>query len=106
SSLLGAFDYLAFALYYSYLRKKAEAFGTNQDFLPALGKWINLQWLFFITYSILAFILPLGLFNIAHYAAFILFFYPLALYITIRMRPTREQLGEETLLQKNLTAQQ
>lgn len=94
SALMGAFDYLAFGLYYLYLGKKAREFGTNEEFLPLLAKWTRLQWLFLVIFVPLAFVLPLWLFNIAHYAFFILFFFPLSLYITVKMRPTIEAFAE------------
>ncbi len=93
SALLGAADYLAFGLYYVVLGRLARRFGTNREFLPTLGRVTVLQWVVLAVYVPLAFVLPLGIFNIAHYALFILAFLPLVLWVTYRMRPTLERLS-------------
>lgn len=92
SNLLGAADYLAFALYYVYLARLARRFGTNLDFLPRLGLFARVNWLLWAVYTGLAFVLG-GWFDIAHYALFILIFLPICLYVTGRMRPTIERYG-------------
>jgi len=88
SSLLGAFDYFFFALYYYYLIRTAARLGTDAEFLPTLKKLVWLQGAFFVVYTGLSFALSPGLFNIAHYAVFILFMFPLTLWVTRRMYQT------------------
>lgn len=87
SNLLGAADYLAFGLYYLFLAAAARRTGVGVDFLGRLKFFTALQWVFLALYTVLAFFLG-GLFDIAHYAAFILFFFPVCLYVTVKMRPT------------------
>jgi len=87
SNLLGAADYLFFGLYYLFLAGAARRLGTDQEFLGRLRAFTTLQWVFLAIYTVLAFFLG-GLFDIAHYAAFILFFFPLCLYVTVKMRQT------------------
>jgi len=89
SNLLGTADYLAFALYYLYLRGLARGAGRRPD-ASWLNRWIVLQWLAFVAFLLLTWFLPPDVFNIAHYALFILFFFPLALCITVKMRPCIE----------------
>jgi membrane-bound metal-dependent hydrolase YbcI (DUF457 family) len=87
SNLLGAADYLFFGLYYLFLGAAARRTGTCQGFLGRLRFLTNLQWVFFAVYTPLAFFLG-DLFDIAHYAMFILVFFPMCLYVTFKMKET------------------
>jgi len=88
SSLLGAFDYFFFGLFYYYLIRVAMRLGTDSGFVPTLKKLVWLQAVFFVIYAALSFVLAPGLFNVAHYAVFILLMFPLTLWATRRMRQT------------------
>lgn len=89
SNLLGAIDYLAFAVFFLYLGSLARKMGTNTAFLPRLRTFVRLNLALFVVYTVLSFFLG-NLFDIAHYALFILIFFPMALYVTVKMRPTIE----------------
>lgn len=90
SSLLGAADYLAYGLYFLYLGHLALRQETNMDFLPRLRLYTNLQWLLTAIFVALAFVVKLSLFNILHYGLFSLVMMPLAIFITIKLRPAIE----------------
>lgn len=87
SNLLGALDYLCFGLYYVYLGRAARRLATDQAFLGRLGWFTRLQWVLTVVFIGLAFVLG-GWFDVAHYALFIVFFFPLSLYVTVKMRAT------------------
>jgi len=93
SNLLGAADYLAFALFFIYLGSLARRQGTDLGFLGRLGFWTKAGWGLFVVYTVLALILRAngGLFDIIHYAVFILVFLPVTLHIVLRMRRTIER---------------
>lgn len=93
NSILGAADYLAFAVYFIYLKALARRYGTDQAFLPRLEFFTNLQWVLFALYMVLAFVVDRGLFDIIHYAVFILVMLPITLYVTFKMRATVESIG-------------
>ncbi len=90
SNILGALDYLAFGLYYLWLGAVARRKGTSAGFLPRLGRLTFVQWVLTVIYLALAvYLAPRGmLFDICHYAAFILVFFPICLYVTAKMRET------------------
>jgi membrane-bound metal-dependent hydrolase YbcI (DUF457 family) len=88
TNLLGAADYLAFGLYYLFLAAAAKRTGTSLGFLGRLKLFTRLQWAFLVVYGALAFFLSGFVFDIAHYAAFILVFFPICLYVTVKMRET------------------
>ncbi len=92
-NFLGALDYLAFALYYAFLAKMARARETDADFLPQLRVFTVLNLAFFAVYTVLSFVLSKGLFEIAHYAMFVLVFFPIAVYTTVKMRSTIEAMA-------------
>jgi len=104
SSLLGAVDYLAFALFFLYLGRLAKRLGTNGAFLPRLRFFGVLNLTVFVVYSALAFLLKPGLFEIAHYALFILAFFPICLYVTVKMRPTIEKIGSPSAVRTTAAA--
>lgn len=87
SNLLGALDYLFFGLYYLYLARAARRLGTDHPFLGRLVAFTRLQWVTLAIFTGLAFVLG-GWFDVAHYALFIVFFFPLSLYVTVKMRAT------------------
>lgn len=91
-NFLGALDYLAFALYFAFLAKMARARETDVDFLPKLRVFTVLNLAFFAVYTVLSFVLSKGLFEIAHYAMFVLVFFPIAVYTTVKMRSTIEAI--------------
>jgi len=78
---------VAFGLYYLYLAAAARRTGTSTAFLGRLRSITLIQWGLSAIYLILAFVLG-SWFDIAHYAAFILVFFPLCLYVTAKMRET------------------
>ncbi|RJQ08005.1 MAG: metal-dependent hydrolase [Bacillota bacterium] len=90
SNLLGALDYVFFGLYYLWLASAARKAGTDTGFLNRLRLLTNLQWVLAAVFVALAVYLSAGgmLFDIAHYAMFILFFFPMCLYVTVKMRET------------------
>lgn len=91
-NFLGALDYLAFALYFSFLARMARARETDVDFLPKLRLFTVLNLAVFAVYTVLSFVLSKGLFEIAHYAVFVLVFFPIAVYTTVKMRSTIEAI--------------
>lgn len=87
--LLGAADYLAFALFYLYVRNRAQALGTDLDFVPRVNRYLRLSVLLWVLYTVLALTsISASLFDIAHYAVFIVAFLPMILQTTWRMRTT------------------
>lgn len=91
SNLLGAADYLAFALYFLALRALAVRLETNTGFLGRLGRFTILQWILLVIYTVLSFFLSGPIFEVAHYALFILVMLPITLYVTFKMRATIER---------------
>lgn len=92
SSLLGAADYLAYGLYFTYLGQLALRQERCLDFLPRLNLYRWLQWILTIIFVVLAFLVRLSLFNIIHYALFTLIMMPLAIYATFKLRPVIEEM--------------
>lgn len=93
SNLLGAADYLCFGLFYVYLGSVSRRYGTDSGFIPRLRKITLVQWIFTVIFVVLSFVLSGPLFEIAHYALFILVFFPIALHVTFKMRATIEALA-------------
>jgi len=89
SNLLGAADYLAFALYFLALREAARSTGTVQNLLPRLIWFTNLNWVLTVVFTALSFILG-GFFDIVHYALFTLVMLPIVLWTTVKFRPAIE----------------
>lgn len=89
-NFLGALDYLAFALYFVSLTNIAKKKETDLEFLPRLRLFTALNLAFFALYTILSGVLSRTIFDIAHYAMFVLVFFPLAVYSTFKMRNTIE----------------
>src|SRR5690606_29758185 len=87
-------DYLAFALYYRYLYNRAQALGTDQAFVPRVHRYFQLSLALWVVYTGLA-LTPIaaGLFDIVHYAVFIVVFLPMVLQATWRMRSTLSAPG-------------
>lgn len=90
SNLLGAADYLAFALYFLFLRSAARRTGASTQWLPRLNFFINLQWVLTVVYGALSFFLNGTIFNIVHYAVFTLVMLPIVLWTTFKFRPAIE----------------
>ncbi len=90
SNLLGAADYLAFALYFLLLRSAARSSGTATNLLPRLNLFLNLNWALAVVFTALSFFLGGHLFNIAHYAIFTLVMLPIVLWTTVKFRPAIE----------------
>jgi len=88
SALLGAADYLAFALFFWWMGRQALSAGTDGTFLPRLRAYARLSWVLFFVYTVVAFLVNLAVFNILHYAVFILVMLPLTLHLISRMRDT------------------
>ncbi|MEW6309130.1 MAG: metal-dependent hydrolase [Bacillota bacterium] len=93
SNLLGAMDYPAFAAFFMVLAHSARKQETNLDFLPRLKVYTTILWVLAAVFTALAFVLG-GLFDIAHYALFILIFFPLTLHVVVKMRQTILRFGE------------
>lgn len=89
-NFLGAVDYLAFALYFTLLADAARRMETDVEFLPRLRQLRALNLAFFVVYTALSLVLSRTVFDIAHYALFVLVFFPVAVYVTIKMRNTIE----------------
>lgn len=90
-SLLGAADYLAYGIYFAVLRRAALRREARLEFLPRLGLYTNLQWALTVVFVALALVLSPSLFNVVHYALFTLVMMPLAIFVTVRMRPVIEE---------------
>ncbi|MHB8945588.1 MAG: metal-dependent hydrolase [Bacillota bacterium] len=90
SNLLGAADYLAFALYFLLLRSAAKRTTASTKWLPRLNFFINLNWLLTVVYGALSFFLNGTIFNIIHYAVFTLVMLPIVLWTTFKFRPAIE----------------
>lgn len=88
TNILGAMDYLAAALYLLFLTKGAKRPGWLRGMLLV-------QWPLFVLFLALAFFLEKGLFDLVHYAVFILFLLPAPLYATVKMRSAIEELALE-----------
>ncbi len=88
SALLGAADYLAFALFFWLMGRQALSAGTDGTFLPRVRAFARLSWVLFFVYTIIAFFVNLAVFNILHYAVFILVMLPITLHVIYRMRET------------------
>jgi len=87
--LLGAFDYFFFALFFFILMRQAQINRTDTEVIPRLQVFIILNVVLFIIYTGIAFSsISVGMFDIAHYAVFILAALPIVLYVVIKMRKT------------------
>ncbi|MEW6399787.1 MAG: hypothetical protein AB1503_11610, partial [Bacillota bacterium] len=69
------------------LRRAALRREARLEFLPRLGLYTNLQWALTVVFVALALVLSPSLFNVVHYALFTLVMMPLAIFVTVRMRP-------------------
>ncbi|HEY3315659.1 MAG TPA: metal-dependent hydrolase [Bacillota bacterium] len=96
SNLLGAADYLAFALYFLAIRSAAKRSGAVAALLPRLNLFINLNWVLMVIFGALSFFLSGSLFNIAHYAIFTLVLLPIVLWVTFKFRPAIEAFSVGT----------
>lgn len=94
-NFMGAADYLAFALFFLYLGALARRAGTDTAFLPRLRLFTNLNWIFLAVFTALGVTLTRSqfVFEVAHYAFSILVFFPISLYVVVKMRRTIEQLA-------------
>lgn len=87
--LLGAADYLAFGLFFWYVGRRAQTLGTDTAFLPRLRLRMQMSAVLWVVFTGLA-LTPISgtLFDIIHYALFIVVFLPLMLQTVWRMRAT------------------
>lgn len=88
--LLGAAEFLAFALYYDRLAALGQALGTNPDDLPMVRRMATLCLLIWAVLTGLAIDIPVETYNAFVYVAMGLIFMPAVLYLTWRMQPTIE----------------
>lgn len=94
AKLLGSGEFLFYALYFIYLRRLARKKQTNLAWLPKLNKLINIQFISFTAFIILAFFIPRMQFEILLYALLIVFYFPLFIYIITRLKNTIESTGK------------
>ncbi len=87
--LLGAADYLALALFFLYARRRAQAVGTDLGFVPRVNRYFQLSLVLWLAYTALA-LTPISasLFDMVHYAVFIVVLLPMLLQTAVRMRAT------------------
>lgn len=90
SNLLGAADYLFFALFFSYLARVAGERGVNLDMVPRLRRVNAFLYVFFAGFSALAFVWAgrPALYNVVDYAFFIVVFLPVEIWVLLRMKET------------------
>lgn len=83
--LLGALDYLAYAIYYSFLDGLVRGTGRGTSALPALRRLRS--WMGYLTalFLVLGLLLPDFTFNLVHYSIWAVLAYPAALYWTLRL---------------------
>ncbi|NOY99292.1 MAG: metal-dependent hydrolase [Chloroflexi bacterium] len=82
---------LFFALFFAQLYSVARRQGTDADYLPRLRFWIIVHSVFFLLFTVLAYVLTKGFTTI--YGAIYLFSLILAFTVTVRMRATVEMAG-------------
>lgn len=92
-NLLGAADFLAFGLFYTYLLRLGRRYETNVTFLPVLKRLAAFQFIAFGVYSTLAFFISRALFEIAQYALFVVVCIPMTWYVVAKTRPTVERMA-------------
>jgi len=90
AKLLGAGEFLAYALYFWILLRLSLMKRTNLEFRSKLRNITLLEILFFAIFVILAFTLSRQVFEIVLYAMLIVLFFPLFLYVIIKMKHTIE----------------
>lgn len=93
--LLGAAEFLAFALYYDYLVRLARSYETDWDFYPTVSTMSTACWILWAVVSALALDLPETTFSVWLYVPMDIVFMPACLYITWRMQDTIQALGRQ-----------
>ncbi len=88
--LLRAANFWSFAGYLYYLSALARKAGTDSGYLPRLRRHTYIQSALGLVFTVLAFMLPSEVYNLPDGAAFLLFGYPNAVWVTWRMRETIE----------------
>lgn len=90
SNLLGAFDYLAFALFFAYLARVAVERGVDLDMVPRVRLANRALYVLLAVFTVLSFALAgsPGLYNVLDYAFFIVVFLPVEIWVLLRMRET------------------
>lgn len=95
SNLLGAADYLFFALFFADLGRQARARGVDLEMLPRLRRVIAVLCTLFFAFGALAFVWSgkPALYNLVDYTFFIVAFLPVEIWVLLRMRETVAQAG-------------
>lgn len=90
SNLLGAFDYLAFALFFAYLARVAVQRGVDLDMVRRVRVANRALYGLLAVFTMLSFVLARspGLYNVLDYAFFIVVFLPVEIWVLLRMRET------------------
>lgn len=91
TSLLRAGNFLAFGLYFAYLLSLARRVGSDAAYLPRLRAYASAQFGLWVLFTILAFFLSAGAYNIVDGAVFLFLAYPNTLWVTWKMRETIER---------------
>ncbi len=90
AKLLGAGEFLTYALYFWVLNRLSLRKKTNMEFRPKLRKIIALEVALLAIFLVLAFLLDKQMFEIVLYTMLIFVFFPLFLYVIAKMRHTIE----------------
>jgi hypothetical protein len=88
--LLGAGEFLAFAVYYDRLAAMGQALGTNPEDVPMVQRMATLCLIIWAVLTGLAIDFPVMTYNAVVYVALGLVFMPAVMYLTWKMQPTIE----------------
>lgn len=91
--LMGAAEFIAFAVYYQYLARLARTFETDLEMIPSLERMIGICWIAWAVATGLAFELTDSQFIILSYVPMGVLFMPVAFYVTWRMQKTVEAVA-------------
>lgn len=86
-----ATNFWSFSLYFIYLASVARKSNTNQDYMPKLRRYTQVQLGISVLFTLLAFILSSKMYNILDGGALLLFAFPNAMWVTWQMRETIEE---------------
>ena len=90
SNFLGALDYFFAAWFFLLLARTAEHLGVDRPMIQPARRWARFMAMLFPFYLVLSWLLAAqpSLFNILHYAVYILLLLPLEIWLLYRMKET------------------
>lgn len=104
TKVIFSWEYGSLALYVGVLYYLSEQFGTNETYRSRLKLWGGVYLLVFLVALALIPLFELETFQVIVFAPSAPFFWPLAVWITVKMRETIEQLAQDGLAGRPATA--